>query len=69
MALLNTLAIVVTIIIGIGFVIKSWVVLMIDASVRYRILVSLLCALMLLSLFFLALITMFDFNDTLDSCK
>ena len=69
MVLLNTLAIVVTIIIGIGFVIKSWVVLMIDASVRYRILVSLLCVLMLLSLFFLALITMFDFNDTLDSCK
>lgn len=62
MGFIDTLVSITAIIVGICFVIKSWVVLMIDASVRYRILVSLLCALMLILLLFpLSLITMFEF--------
>ena len=70
MVLLNTLAIVVAIIVGVTFVVsciygavKSWIILMTDSSIGYRILVSLLCVLLiaLLALFFLALIAMFGY--------
>ena len=70
MVLLNTSAIVISILIGIVFVVsctygvvKSWIILMIDSSIGYRILVSLLCVLMiaLLALFLLALIAMFGY--------
>ena len=70
MVLLNTLAIVAAILVGVCFVVdctyglvKSWIVLMIDSSIGYRILVSLLCVLtiVLLAIFFLALIAMFGY--------
>ena len=69
MDLLKWLVSAAAILIGFCVVIRAWVVLMIDASVRYRILVSLVCVLMLLSLVFLSLVTMFNIKDALDSCK